>query len=116
MVSDIKSGDIIIRNDKSAEVISKDRDGDIWIIADSSIDHVEVIGYILIENIKNQTNEYFDEEYKDILEPDVQYTYISCRTNVFTKLSLTKLLKKMYNIKDDYTGNIYSIRRGIWRR
>ena len=110
-------GDLIIIEGYAVEVFIRDLDGDMWIAYNKDIvpEMIPSRGHDLYHQFENYG--FFQDEVYEYLEPETYYTYLPDYFYGFEKLNLTRLARKVYNIPEDFKGEVYiAIRRDRWWR
>lgn len=105
-------GDLVIIEGYTVEVFIRDLDGDMWIAYNRDIvpEMIPSRGYDLYHQF--ETYGFFQDEVYEYLEPETYYTYLPDYFYGFEKLNLTRLARKVYNIPEDFKGEVYiAIRR-----
>lgn len=108
-------GDLLIVFDNIYEVFTLDLDSEVWIVSDLYINTVDVQA-VKGNNLFSRFTEYefFSADVYYSIDPDRYYTYLQDYEYYYTKLKLTDLAKFMYDIQDDFTGDLFIARRIRW--
>jgi hypothetical protein len=105
-------GDLLILFDNLYEVFTLDLDGEVWIVSDSMVQFVDVSAVTGMALVSRFTEyEFFTSDMYYKVESNRYYTYLQDFLFDYTKLKLTDLAKFMYDIQDDFTGDLFIARR-----
>ena len=113
--SEPKVGDFLLIKNKTFKVIGIDLDGDYWVEYEKNLNYFKesqtdfiFTGATLI-NAQNNRIPCFDFIPKGTFDNDIEYLLIRKYSYKITKIILTKLLKKLYNLPEDFSKNLYSM-------
>jgi hypothetical protein len=105
-------GDLLVLFDNLYEVFTLDLDGEVWIVSDSMVQFVDVSAVTGMALVSRFTEyEFFTSDMYYKVESDRYYTYLQDFIFEYYKLNLTGLTKIVYNIEDDFTGDLFIARR-----
>lgn len=99
--------DYLIIGDELYKVICVDLDDEIW-VEGKVVDRMDVTtGEYILKDIEAWDTHYFDDSYIGYFEVNKKYSYIPDYYVNYRKLKLTRLARKLYNIPDSFTGDLY---------
>jgi len=113
MVKDIPTeGDLVILFGDIYEVFTLDLDGEVWIVSNTNVEFTDVSAVLGLALVSRFTEyEFFTSDMYYKVDSDKYYTYLQDYLFQYDNLELTELAKVLYNIEDDFTGELFLARR-----
>lgn len=109
-------GDFLLIKNKTVEIIGIDLDGDYWVEYEKNLGCFKesqtkfiFTGTSLINAQNTVRLPCFDLIPKGTFNHDIDYVLIREYSYKITKIILTKLVKKLYNLPEDFSKNLYSM-------
>src|SRR5210317_1609942 len=108
MVKDIPTeGDLVILFGDIYEVFTLDLDGEVWIVSNNNVEFTDVSAILGLALASRFTEyEFFTSDMYYKVDSDKYYTYLQDYLFQYDNLELTELAKVLYNIEDDFTGEL----------
>lgn len=99
--------DYIIVGEDLYKVVCLDLDDEVW-IEGKVVDRMEITtGEYILKEIEDLDIYYFDDSHIGYFEVNKKYSYIPDYYVNYRHLKLTRLARKLYNIPDSFTGDLY---------